>query len=1619
MPDSVSVSQVSEASGGNMTGMVSLSSEQLQQLIQAAITGALASTQSTRTTTTDTTPGIKQIDRPTMDLECNESRWAFFLNEWKLYKRRTNLSPSAATAELRACCSENLRMELFDFIGPNIDTLEEEALIKHMQELAVKGKNVAVHRQEFYSIQQSPGQPIQQFVAKLRAKAEHCNFRLECSKAGCKTNNSYATEMITDQMVVGLYDKDIQGEVLAKHATSKGFQAKYDLIQALEEGKRAKEQLSTESNVTSQRSSYRRKQTPQRTTSDEQSTDTGCPGCGSTDHGPGTNKPRVKHCPARRKVCQHCSIPGHIQEVCRKRSAVTTQAPQPTVTAPLVSINNASETAEPPSWFFTCTSSEDQKDATFITHLRKKNRHAWKSRGHNGVAHTSVPDRIMVPHMEWSSAKESFVPQRPRPLPKLSVRISIIKDAHKHFRRPIIDEKCTRIQSNTVDAYADSGAQTCACGTETLHSLGMDESDLIPTSHRIVGVTSTAMDLAGVFLARLSAGGSCTRQVIYVSRNTKGFFLSETALRDLGSLSPSFPVPLPDSTVMAAAGLQSKDHHLAPCGCLRRTKPPPRPDTIPFDPVDANVSTLENWILKYYASSAFNVCEHQPLPCMTGSALEVHFKPDSKPVAYHSPIPVPHHWKTKVKADLDRDVRLGIIEPVPPGTPTLWCSRMVVVPKKDGSPRRTVDLQPLNAATYRITHHTPSPFNQASIVPPHTRKTVIDAWNGYHSLQLSPAARDATTFITEWGRYRYLRAPQGFHAAGDGYTRCFDDITVDVLRKTKCIDDTILWDDDITKSFWHTIDYVALCAENGVVFNPKKFQFARKEVEFAGFSITETGIKPSKSLLDAILNFPTPANITDARSWFGLVNQVAYNISSSSMMQPFRELLKPGHWYWSDTLDKAFEESRAAIIQIVEKGVRSFEPNRPTCLATDWSKRGLGFTLLQKACRCPMDDAPNCCRGGWQLIFAGSRFTTDAESRYAPIEGEALAVTYGLEKSRMFTLGCSDLLIATDHKPLVKILGDSALNTITNPRLFSLKEKTLPYRYTIKHVPGTWHSAPDACSRQPSKSLTEALTSSMQSECDDSDYTSFLTTHGYVESHIRAATSALYMDDCLQAITLERVKQAAQSDPECIALTRLILHGFPDDDSSVEGIARPYWKLRDDLSSVDGIILYAGRIVIPTSLRKEVLECLHSAHQGVVGMKARAQSTVYWPGLSNAIATRRAQCKTCNSIAPSQPAEPLQPSPAPSYPFEMTVADYFVLKGITYLVYADRYTGWVTVARCSTHGMDATSLQRELRTLFSMYGAPAELSTDGGQPFASHSTQQFLRTWGVRWRLSSAYYAQSNGRAELAVKTAKRILSDNTGPKGDLNTDRLARALMQYRNTPIQNLGVSPAQMLYGRTLRDHLPSFADALRIRHEWKRLAEDRERALAKKHLLQIERYNEHTKSLPQLSAGDYVAVQNQTGSHPNRWDKTGCITEVNDHGQYTVRLDGSGRCTLRNRRFLRQIQPVCADRPLVTQPLSDQMPATRPETTPSSLPNNDHGGDISADTPEPQNPIVPEISSSSPPTVTTQPEPTQEAPSSNHQGPVALRRSTRIRKPPLELSMCFRGKRHDVNCRSAPT
>ena len=167
-----------------------------------------------------------------------------------------------------------------------------------------------------------------------------------------------------------------------------------------------------------------------------------------------------------------------------------------------------------------------------------------------------------------------------------------------------------------------------------------------------------------------------------------------------------------------------------------------------------------------------------------------------------------------------------------------------------------------------------------------------------------------------------------------------------------CVDDALLHSKDLTTS--SAVEWIDTCGRHGVTLNPDKFVFGQDTVEFAGFEITTDNVPPCKKYLDAIREFQTPANITDIRSWFGLINQVLYAFASAEGMLPLHELLKPGTPFtWDDELNRVFNESKAVIIAEIENGVRIFDKSKPTCLATDWSKTGIGYWLFQKHCHCP------------------------------------------------------------------------------------------------------------------------------------------------------------------------------------------------------------------------------------------------------------------------------------------------------------------------------------------------------------------------------------------------------------------------------------------------------------------------------------------------------------------------------------------------------------------------------------------------------------------------------------------------------------------------------------------
>ena len=1453
-------------------------SQRLPETLAAALNTALTihhQTVHSPSSQQNKAPALK-LTAPSIGVGSSPDQWASFKQQWGMYKTGMAISTAMCATALFHCCDEELRQDLIRDLQTDVASMSETDLLAAIQRLAVKQESTLVHRIRLSQMRQAPGTPIRTFLATLKGQAALCKYTAKCKQPNCTHEYDFSAEIIKDNLIRGISDPEILNDVLGDSNTDRTLEQTVDFIAQKEQGKYTRAAVGDSTSSITQSSSSRPRQSGQQSAGKSQN-DSKCWACGGPRHGKSNDKAaRTKFCEAWNTTCNKCSIKGHYSSCCSK----------------CATCNKWGHRDRNSPW---CQENPRNKNR-----VRKDETLNAEDDEANAVysqlcAMESKPATVAVTRpLEHHVYEGKWVARPSKPHPVLTVKFTPLPDEHVQLGHPLTSSSPTPVE---IPMIADTGCQSNIIPIRTALAMGIARCDIFPVTLSMRGAITEDLGVIGGIIVEVATSDAVgiprtTKQLVYVSNNVGKAFLCREALVSLGAIPPEFPSPPASWPGESVASVE--DDMGASCSCPARTvEPPPLPTKLPtgIAATRENVPELKEWLLQYYAASAFNTCEHQPLPMMKCEPLELHVDPTAKPVAVHKPAVVPIHWRNKVYRDLERDVQIGVLERVSPNTPVTWCSRMVVAAKSDGSPRRTVDLQPQNRHSVRQTHHVQSPFHLAVQVPQNTVKTITDAWNGYHSVPIREEDRHVTTFITPWGRYRYKVAPQGFLASGDAYNQRFDAIIADFENKVKCVDDTCMWADSVESAFFQTCKFLDLCASSGITLNPKKFQFAQDTVEFAGLTITRTNVQPSAKFLDSIRNFPEPKDITGARAWFGLVNQGAYAFSMARRMQPFRHLLKPKTPFrWTPELSSIFQESKDVIINEMKEGVRLFQPSRPTCLVTDWSTSGLGFCLLQKYCLCD-SRTPICCREGWKLCLVGSRFAHDPETRYAPIEGEALAVAYALHQTRYYIEGCPDLTVATDHKPLVGILNDRSMNDIANRRLLNLKEKTLPYKFNLIHISGKRNAGADAASRYPA-----SLLATSDSFMDD---TFELAGDSAV---LASVSSSLYA--ITNVVTWDMIREATTSDETLQELQQLIVEGFPTDGCHLSPQVKPYLRIASSLSCLDGVIITGNRIVVPASLRRTILEALHAAHQGVSIMSARAADSVYWPNITMDIQRVRDECSHCHRIAKSNPMQPPADTMPPEYPFQKVCSDYLSYNNHDYVVIVDRYSNWPMVYR-SEGGADG--LVKRLRESFVTFGVPEELTSDGGPQFTAGKTQQFLKSWGVQHRLTSVANPHANCRAEIAVKAVKRMLMDNTSPSGSLDVDKFQKAMLIYRNSIDPETKASPALIVFGRPIRDPIPIPMGRYCPHPTWRETMMHREQALAKRHSREHEKWQQHTRPLPSLKVGDHVYVQNLTGNHPKRWERTGVVVEVRQFHQYVVKIDGSGRLTIRNRQHLRQFTP----------------------------------------------------------------------------------------------------------------
>ena len=390
---------------------------------------------------------------------------------------------------------------------------------------------------------------------------------------------------------------------------------------------------------------------------------------------------------------------------------------------------------------------------------------------------------------------------------------------------------------------------------------------------------------------------------------------------------------------------------------------------------------------------------------------------------------ISHHLYESLKKKLQEMEDEGIVERV--DKPTEWVHNLVITEKKDGSLRVCLDPRELNKYIKREHHQIPT-FDE-TITRIHSPQfiTTMDLKAAFWQIELDEETADICTFHTPVGRFRFLRLPFGVSSASEVLQKKAYQIFGSIENVHTIADDILI------RGRTEKQHDEALRAEldkgrsHNIKFNPAKIQFL-----YHGVRLTEAGIKPDKSKIQAIEAMPDPEDKAAVQRFLGMVNYLSpYIPNKSDLTRPLRNMLKSeARWEWSHEQKAAVENIKKELSK--EPLLRYYDSKKPVTIQADASSTGLGACLMQEG----------------QPISYAARVLTETEQQYAPIEKELLAIVFAAEKFNHHIYG-AETEVESDHRPLEAIFKKSLHKTL--PRLQQMLLRLLKYKLTVKYIPGS------------------------------------------------------------------------------------------------------------------------------------------------------------------------------------------------------------------------------------------------------------------------------------------------------------------------------------------------------------------------------------------------------------------------------------------------------------------------------------------------------------------------------------------------------------------------------------
>lgn len=795
---------------------------------------------------------------------------------------------------------------------------------------------------------------------------------------------------------------------------------------------------------------------------------------------------------------------------------------------------------------------------------------------------------------------------------------------------------------------------------------------------------------------------------------------------------------------------------------------------------------------------------------------------------------IPIRLRPRLKEELDNMEKLDII--VREEGPTDWVSSLVIVEKPDKKLRVCLDPHHLNKAVRRSHFQLPTLDDIASEMDGAKYFSKLDANKGFWMLKLDTESSKLCTFSTPFGRYRFQRMPFGINCAPE----IFHNEMIKIFKAegvTVYIDDILVTGRTKSEHDARLKEVMRKACENGVKFNKDKCIFGVNEVPYLGHIFNSKGVGVDKKRIDAITNMKVPSDRKELERFLGMVNYLSRFIPNySEIAAPLRNLLKKdAEFIWISIHDKAYLDLKQKICQ--SPVLRYYSPNEEVTVSVDASAHGLGACLLQ---------------GGRPVAYA-ARTLTPAEGRWAQIEKELLAIVFGCTRFHQYVYGHNQVIVETDHKPLESIFK-KPLNS-TPARLQRMLMKLQDYSLKIQYKPGKLMFIADTLSRAPSETGTDK------------------EIHEDVTIHV----NTLIENVSVSREKLQRIKEETEKDDSLQQITKYYLQGWPEHKRRLQESAKQYWTVKRELHVVNGIVFRNSQIVVPETLRNEMINRIHEGHLGIGKCKRRAKEVLWWPSMCAEIEKAVQTCDTCQRHRASNRREPLRPHAVPDLPWQVVAADIFDFDQKQYLLVVDYYSKYVEVAQLGN--MTTAAVVRHLKNIFARFGIPNKFMSDNGPQFSSSEFKEFTQRWEIDHVTSSPLYPRSNGLAERNVQTVKKLMTKAR----DEGTD-WQLALLNFRNTPIRDEEYSPAQLLMSRRLNTRLPMTKDSLEPVH----IKTGYVRQKRTDNIEKTKSYYDHgTRPLPTLKPGEKVRMRDR-----DQWVNSRVLNAAREDRSYWLTTETGG-------------------------------------------------------------------------------------------------------------------------------